>query len=174
MQAINCLSGVVLLFLVTTSCAKPNLNNNPGGNAPRKAVPGQLVGEWSYTNVSTSMITYADGHTVPGWSESTVYHINADGTGLRVKRSANAGPVSENSRRVEDAGTFEIDLAADNTMLFRFYPVSGKVFDNNVFAHYVEPANLYPHSFDKSLCTTGATGNRKFFKTEELTWYKTR
>ncbi|MBD2703077.1 hypothetical protein IC229_20690 [Spirosoma sp. BT702] len=168
------LFALTFLVLIGIAC-QPKDGVQPGnyGNGPRKTVPTKLVGEWTYTSVSSSNIVSRNGHTVPAWSLGSVFHINADGTGWSIVTASTATYTSEDTQRVEENGTFEIDLDSDGEMVFRFYPANGKVYNNDVFAHDVEAAKLYPQTFTNWAGTLTNNGGRTCFESGELRYYKT-
>ncbi len=166
---------LVTLLLVSTSCQPGDgVQSNKYGNGPRKPVPSELVGEWMYTSVSSSNVVSPNGHTVPTWSLGSVYHINADGTGWSIVTASTATYTSENTQRVEENGTFEIDLDRDGEMVFRFYPANGKVYNNDVFAHDLEAAKLYPQTYTNWAATLTTNSGRTCFESGDLRYYKTK
>ncbi|WP_460913832.1 hypothetical protein [Spirosoma areae] len=163
------------LLLVGMSC-QPGDGVRPGdyGSGPRKPVPAEMVGEWMYTSVSGTNIVSRNGHTVPAWSLGSVYHINADGTGWSIVTASTNTYTSEDTQRIEENGTYEIDLDDNGDMQFKFYPANGKVYNNDVFAHDVESAKLYPQTSVNWFCSLTTINGKTCFESGELRYYKTK
>lgn len=161
--------------LIGTAC-QPTDGVRPGdyGSGPRKPAPAELVGEWMYTSVSSTNIVSRNGHTVPAWSLGSVYHINADGTGWSIVTASTATYTSEDTQRVEQDGTYEIELDSNDQMVFRFYPANGKVYNNDVFAHDVEAAKLYPQTFINWSGLLTTYYGKTCFESGDLRYYKTK
>ena len=163
------------LLLFSTACQHGD-SIHPGdyGTGPRKAVPSELVGEWMLTQVSSTNVVSPNGHTVPAWAFGSLFHINADGTGFSIVTASTNTITSEDTQRVEENGTYEIDLDANGEMIFKFYPANGKVYNNDVFAHDLDPAKLYPQTHVNWNCNVITNGSKTYFESGDLRYYKTK
>lgn len=169
------LSTLMGILLVGAAC-QPGDGVGPGGDygsGPRKPVPAEMVGEWSLTQVSSTNVVSPNGHTVPAWAFGSLFHINADGTGFSIVTASTNTYTSEDTQRVEENGTFEIDVN-DGEMVFRFYPANGKVYNNDVFAHDVEAAKLYPQTYVNWTGSLTTDYGRTCFESGDLRYFKTK
>ncbi len=158
--------------LLSGASCQPQADPGPDyGSAPRKPVPAEFVGEWLSTSVSGTNVVRPNGHTVPAWSFGSLYHLNADGTGFSLVTASTATYTSENTERVEEDGTFEIETTGDG-LIFKFYPIRGKLYDNDVFMHDVDPAKLYPQTYIDWACTLGENSRGRYFQSGDLIYYK--
>lgn len=166
---------LTFLMLISIACQpKDNIHPDDYGSGPRKPVPAELVGEWMYTSVSSTNVVSRNGHTVPAWSLGSAYHINADGTGWSIVTASTATYTTEDTQRVEENGTFEIDLDSNGELVFRFYPANGKVYNNDVFAHDVEVGKLYPQTSINWAGTLTTYYGKTCFESGEFRYYKTK
>jgi hypothetical protein len=162
------------LFLLTgLACQKGEVGPKEFGSGPRKPVPAEMVGDWMYTTVSGTNVVSPNGHTVPAWAFGSMFHINADGTGYSIVTASTNTYTSEDTQRIEENGTYEIEVDGGD-LVFRFYPANGKVYNNDVFAHDLVDEKLYPNTFVNWTAELGTNSSGRYFTSGDLIYYKSK
>jgi hypothetical protein len=164
----------ILLVCISLAIAwqkKPGTTKINYGNAPRKAVPAAMQGDWYYTTTSSSNMQYSNGHTASAWGFGSTFHINPDGTGWQVITTTTNSYGKETTAKVESDGTFEIEVNDAGNVIFKYYPIQGKVYDNGVYSHALATEKLYPSKFYNWTGTLGKDSRGATFTTGENLLY---
>lgn len=142
-------------------------------DAPRKQVPAALVGDWLTTSVSNTNVEDNHGHSVPAWTFGATFRIGAGGTGFEAITSSYTYLGSSTQKEdVNSDGTYVIEEIDENTYSFKYYPVQGKVYDNDVYKHDLSSDKVYPNGSYSWTVTLGEDSRGKYFSTSDAKYYK--
>lgn len=167
-----CMMAIAIIAL--SGCKKDSSHNTIDyRDAPKKSVPAELVGDWQTVSVSSTNVEDDYGHSVPAWTFGATFHIDANGTGFEAITSSYTYVNSPTQQEdVNSDGTYVIENTGNNKYSFKYYPVSGKVYDNGVYKHNLTADKVWPNGAYNWSITLDEDDKGKYFDTDDARFYK--